>query len=329
MPAAISSPTRPEYLRDLGVAWMNRGHDFMQQGHRVSLEASLVAYNEAITTLRQLPIGENPSWANTLGAALMNRGQLLHRLHGVEQATVALGDFDEAAAILAPLCESNSVRGNPWPRRNLTGTFLNRASLLLDLGQFSTANTTAREAVVLAMPYERLDLIDADLSLKSRRCLCDALGRLLVEPGADQNALATEASDLVDESLALIRHWTGRHPGVFASLALRLFRYGTRLYRLHQSQFLAEFIQENLLADNLELRAIALAAIDDALADQLRDLEFLTIGDPASEHRLGIWRELSALRTRLAAWNISAKSFSARVSPSFPVIPSPFGTDTN
>ena len=307
---ATSSPATLDHLRDLGVAWMNRGHELMIQDHRVSLEASLAAYNEAITVLRQLPTTENAGWANSLGAALMNRGQLLHRLHGIEQATVALAAFDEAAALLQPLVstsaspsalQSFSLSSSPWPRRNLTGTLLNRASLLLDLAQFSTAASTAREALALATPHERLDLIEADLALKLRRCLCDAIGRLIVEPGADQNTLATAASDLVDESLALIRHWASRHPNAFASLALRFFRYGTQLYRLHQPQFLAEFIQENLSADNPELRAIALAAIDDALADQPRDGAFLTIGDPASERRLEIWRELSTLRTRLAA----------------------------
>lgn len=301
MPTATSSPAPLDHLRDLGVAWMNRGHELMLQDNRVSLEASLAAYNEAITVLRQLPTAENPGWDNSLGAALMNRGQLLHRLHGIEQAAVALSAFDEAAALLAPLAESDPAHGNPWPRRNLTGTLLNRASLLLDLGQFSIAATTAREALAFAAPHERLNLVDADLALKTRRCLCDALGRLIVEPGADQNALATAASDLVDESLALIRHWAANHPGAFAALALRLFRYGTQLYRLHQPQFLAEFIQENLSTDNPELRAIALAAIDDALADQPRDVAFLTIGDPASERRLEIWRELATLRTRIAA----------------------------
>lgn len=297
MPTATTSPASLAQLRDHGVAWMNRGHELMLQGNQVGLEAALAAYDEAIANLRRLPVAENPSWTNSLGAALMNRGHLLHRLHGIEQATVALEAFDEATLLLHSLLAGT----NPWPRRNLAGTLLNRASLLLDLAQFPAAATTARESLGLAKPHESLDLIDADLALKARRCLCDAIGRLIVEPGADQNILATEASDLMDESLALIRYWAVGHPAAFAALAVRLFRYGTQLYRLHQPQFLAEFIQENLVANQPEFHVIALEAIDDALADQPHDLAFLTIGDPASERRLQIWRELSFLRARLAA----------------------------
>ncbi len=53
-------------------------------------------------------------------------------------------------------------------------------------------------------------------------------------------------SDLVDDALALIRHWAARGEHSFQPLAVRFFHYGTQLYRFHQPHFLAEFIQENL-----------------------------------------------------------------------------------
>ncbi len=301
MSSVTSSPALLEPLRDLGVAWMNRGHALLQQGDPVSLDASLGAYHEAIAILRQLPVTENPSWANSLGAALMNRGQLVHRLHGVAQATVALGAFAEAEAILRPLCGSELARDtpSPWPRRNLTGTLVNRANLLLDLADFTAAARTAREALALVAPHEQTESVDADLALKARRALCDALGRLIVIPEADQDALAREASDLVDDALALIRDRAARGETAFAPLHVRFFRYGAQLYRLHQPHFLAEFIRENLPLADTELRSIAREAIDFALAD--RPAGFLTIGDPATERRLEIWRELADLRTRLAA----------------------------
>lgn len=176
--------------RDLGVAWMNRGHALLLQGDPASLAAALDAYHAAIGALRPLVCGSdlgrdsvNPSWANSLGAALMNRGHLLHRLHGPAQAAVALAAFDEAAAILRPLVPAIENRDskiqNPWPRRNLAGTLLNRANLLLDLADFTAAATAARAALALAAPSERTDPVDADLSLKARRACCDALGRLV------------------------------------------------------------------------------------------------------------------------------------------------------
>lgn len=274
---------------------MVRGHELMQRDDSVSLEASLDAYAHAVALLRpQVAPGRpvDPAGANSLGAALMNRGQLLHRLHGIEQAAPALAAFDEAIETLANI----PVVANPWPRRNLAGTLLNRANLLLDLARLADAAVAARAALALSLAHERTEVVDADLALKARRALCDAVGRLIVAPGADQEALAREASDLVDDAMALTRHWAGRGEAAFAALALRFFHYGTQLYRVHQPQFLAEFIRENLASDPA-FRAIALVAIDTALTE--RPAGFLTVGDPASMRRLETWRELTALRADL------------------------------
>jgi hypothetical protein len=294
----LTPPFPATQQRDLAVARMNRGHALMMPGDAAGLTAALEAYNEAIVRLRPLIANAGPeaaSWTNSLGAALTNRGHLLHRLHGVAQATLALEAYDEAAVLLRSL----SPRASPWPRRNLAGALLNRANLLLDLVRHTDGAAAAREALALSATQERFDVVDADLALKARRTLCDALGRLIVKPGADQASIAAEASDLVDDSLALIRDWTGRGENAFGPLAIRLFRYGTQLYRLHQPHFLAEFIRENLLQTDAEWRAIALESIDAALAG--RPDEFLTIGDPASERRVETGRELAALRSSLAA----------------------------
>ena len=86
--------------------------------------------------------------------------------------------FAEAAALLRGLTNAGShfpaAAPSPWPARNLAGTLLNRANLLLDLSQPATAATAAREALSLAAPQERFEAIDGDLALKSRRALCDA-----------------------------------------------------------------------------------------------------------------------------------------------------------
>jgi len=292
-----ASPQTPQEIRDIAVAWMNRGHELLLQGDQASLTAALEAYDEAIRRLRLLPLTERASWAISLGAALMNRGHLLHRLHGVNQAAIALAAFEEAAAVLRVLPDD----GSPWARRNLAGTLVNRANLLLDLGQPDAAGGVARDALILAAPHERAHPIEADLALKARRALGDALGHLLVVPGADQESLAREASDLVEDALALIRHWTQQEPAAFRGLALRFFHYGAQLYRYHQPHFLAEFIEENVPPADAELRALALNAIDAALQDRPRDRVFLTIGDPRSERIRQTWQDLLALRSRLAA----------------------------
>jgi len=286
----------PQQVRDAAIAGMNRAHESMLRGDKASLTAALDAYREAIQLLRTLAVGENPSWANSLAAAHMNRGQLLHRLFGVDQAAAALESFHEAIGLLEPIAGS----ANPWPRRNLAGTLLNRANLLLDLGEPGPAVGDARGALALCDPGARVDPIDADLALKARRALCDALGRVIVAPNANQREIASIASDLVDEALELIRHWNARGVDAFVELGTRFFRYGAQLYRVHQPHFLAEFISENLAVAPAETPAIAREIIAAALADHSRGGFFL-VGDEASERRLEICRELEALRATLTA----------------------------
>lgn len=274
---------------------MNRGHELALRGDGSSLAAAVDAYGEAIALLRRVPVAENPSWANSLGAALMNRGQLLHRLHGLAQAAVALAAFDQAESVLRTIPADD----NPWPRRNLAGTLVNRANLQLDCGRLAAAAADASDALQLAAPTERSEMIDGDLALKARRALGDALGHQLVAPDADQEAIARQASDVADDALALIRHWNGHTIPAFRLLALRFFRYGAHLYRFHQSHFLAEFLAENLPPDDGEFRAIALEAVDTTLMDGQTPGRIFTMGDPRSERLRQTWHDLSALRQRL------------------------------
>jgi len=285
---------------DLAVSWMNRGHALMQQAGEKDLRDAIASYAQAIAVFRQLPVGENPRWANSFGAALMNHGQLLHRVHGHAHATESLASFDRAVSVLAPICTSESDRSNPWPRRILAGTLLNRSNLLLDLGQFSRAMPDAQKAVALSARDERTEPVDAELSLKARRALCDSLGQLLVTPGADQASLASEASDLVDDALEVIRHWSAQGQTDLQPLASRFFRFGAQLYRQHQPHFLGEFIAENISVAGPEGKTIALEAIDAVLAASVADKKFLIVGDPVSERRRQIWRELTALREELS-----------------------------
>lgn len=291
---------------------MNRGHELQLQDGAAALAAAIDAYGQAAALLRPLPLEENPSWANSLGAALMNRGALLHRAHGLARAEAAHASFDEAVATLQtffataapPILSPSALRSfglsSPWPRRNLAGSLLNRANLRLDLGRSADARDDAARAVAFVAPHERSDLVDADLSLKARRTLCDALGRLIVAGGADQEAIARAASDLVDEGLALARHWTARGAPRPRELALRLFHFGAQLYRRHQPHFLAEFITEALAAAPADaaLRHLAREIADAALADPPRQ-RYLTVGDPDSERDLRTSRELRSLRFEL------------------------------
>ena len=55
-----------------------------------------------------------------------------------------------------------------------------------------------------------------------------------------------EATDAVDDGLALVRSWEQRGGVWFRGLAFDLFRFGARVYAHYQPQFLEEFIEDNL-----------------------------------------------------------------------------------
>lgn len=297
MPAALALPVSRPLQADLAIAAMNRGHAHLLRGSPATLLEAHAEYGEAIELLRPLITADpQPGWGNSLGAALMNRGQLTHRLHGLERAADALADFGEAARLLKAITSTT-----PWPRRNLAGVFINRANLLLDLERPADAAHDAREARHESVATARTELVDADLTLKAARVLCDALGQLVVTTGADQESLARDASDTVDEALELARHWAARGTTIFHPLVQRLLVFGLQLYRFHQPHFLAEFIRENVPLADPDTLAVVRTTIDAALDDQLLTGRYLTIGDPITERRLQTCRDLEAVRSQLSA----------------------------
>lgn len=280
-----------------GLVWMNRGSALQRCGDREHTQAALEAYDEAIVRLR--PQAGDPDRGVSLAAALMNRGLLLHRLHGTAQAAAALAAYAEAEELLvSPENHAPSMT----LRRNLAGVRVNRSNLLLDLDVAKAGATAAREAIATVDSVAHADFECAGVALMARRALCDALGRLLVAPGADQDTLAAEASDVVDDALALVRHWGPAGRAAFAPLMTRLYRYGARLYRAHQPHFLGEFLFENLAVPaSPELIDIASEALAGALAD-LQRTQPLVAGNAATERVLALARDLRAAQAHLASF---------------------------
>lgn len=288
--------------RNHAVAAMNRGHSAMGNDDSALLEIALAEYQLAIDELRNLPLADHPDWANSLGAALMNRGSLLHRTHGVERADDALEAFREAIAVLSVI----PVGKQPWASRNLAGTRLNRANLLIDLRRHEEAREDAEAALQLVNEGAGENIVDAELALKARRALCDALGQLVVSPETDQDSIADQAGDVVDDALTLVRHWESRGVDRFRSIGIRLFIFGAELYRRHQPHFLAEFVFECVNPQSSvrsgfgrELIAIAREKLTLALRDH--DAPGLHIaGDPATERRLQTRAEIALALERFS-----------------------------
>lgn len=302
-----SAPVHPS--TDLAIAWMNRGNALLKLGSTPCLVDAANAYDEAIAILGTSAFEKNSAARNSLGAAWMNRGLAFHRQPGTKNLEEAARSQREAIAVLQTLPPGE----NPSHRRNLAAARLNLANVLLDSplpDRFIASREAARAALALCSGEEKLDLIAADLALKARRCLCDALGHQLSAnetAGISNDATAAEASDTIDASLALIRQWEQRGVQNFRPLAIRFFRFGAHFYRLHQPHFLAEFVLEMLdpktspgaISGDRELHAIAEDALALAIATLRRSPVFIA-GNPDENRLLQTFRELHAAKNRLA-----------------------------
>lgn len=302
-----SAPATPTL--DVAIAWMNRGN-LLQQLAPPDFPAALAAYDAAIALLRTAPTADLAA-RNSLGAAWMNRGLAAHRLATPESILDAVRAHAEAIAVLGAL----PLATNPIFPRNLAAALLNQANALLDTARpelFAAALAAARSAIELTAPAATTALEFADLTLKARRVLCDTLGQLLTLHESARlplGPLTAEAGDTVDAGLALARHWEAQGVAHFRPTAVRLFRFGTQLYRFDQPHFLAEFILESLdpavspgaLPLEPEVLAIATEAITRTLATLRAPSAGFQLDDPAHARRLQTWRDLKAAEARLAA----------------------------
>jgi tetratricopeptide (TPR) repeat protein len=292
--------------RARALAAMNRGNALQRRGDRANLAAAVHAYDDAIALFAMLPLEHDPALRNNCGTAWLNRGRALQLRRDASSLAAAVASHERAIGLLRSLPEN----GPAFFTRNLAGAWLNLADALLESttpGGHSRARDAAKTAADLVASREETDPEFADLGLKARRAFVEALGHLLVAAGSDRgacDALASHATDAIDEGLALARRWESHGHVSLRPLAARLFRFGAQLYRLHQSHFLAEFLLENVapgaFADDPEFRAIARDALAAARAELARPRLF-HLGDRESEKAASLARELAAAEREVAA----------------------------
>ena len=117
----------------------------------------------------------------------------------------------------------------------------------------------------------------------------------------------TEATDAVDEGMALARHWETSGDPQFRAAATDLFRFGCRVYQTYQPHFLTEFLLENLdpaqspgaFTDNHQMQSSALNAIWHSLRE-LQQGGFKAISTPRFEKVLAQLQGLRIAGDRLA-----------------------------
>jgi hypothetical protein len=284
-----------EARRLRGIIWMNIGNAHRKQATPDSPAEAVADYDRAIAMLDTGAAGGDAAWRNSLGAAWLNRGLVRHEQGTPVTLADAIHSFEMALCTLEtlPLDESR------WPRLNRAAAWMNLGNAHLGsdaADRLPAARVAATQALALTVPRERQDPVAAELSLKARRVWCDAAGQLLPLAATEDETetLAREAADVVDAGLALWRHWEQGGPTSLRPAAERLFRFGARLCRQHQPQFLAEFLRENI-----QFAAPVREELDSALASLGRHAPF-RLSDPRQERLLLAWRDLRALQAELA-----------------------------
>lgn len=312
----------PPACHALGLAWMNRGNALQKlspgapgSGDRTrpdALRDAVAAYDEAIALFRTLPIETEPALRNHLGAAWLNRG---HAHIGAGDFDSAAGCFEHAIAELAQL----PIATDPYFRLNLAGAHTNLAHATFESAP-KRAAASARSALAVLAEVERAHEAFAGLSLRARRALVMALGVQLHHgtggvaptvsdshgrdiPAATRASLVSEATDTIDDGLAIARDLETHGISHHRPLACRLFRLGVQLYGTHQPHFLGEFVLETLampaFANDDEFRDIADAALAEALIDVQRPHTFMA-GTPETEKRVATARSVREAQQQLA-----------------------------
>ena len=234
-------PWREQPLTAWGLAagWINRG-DVLRRVDEPRGEEALESYARAIEVLDSLPLGENAAYPERLMLAWINRGTTAGDMRRIDPA---LACFSEAEKLLSKW--ETGFR----PERILLESMLrvNRARVFLEAGRMDEGCAESDRAVRVLGPLEPGDGLIAEAGVRARATLCRALAGWLDQPGASEpdGDWIAKATDAVEEALAIVKR-----SGMAAEIAADLVRYGARIYRVCQPQFLVEFIRECLAGDN-------------------------------------------------------------------------------
>ena len=241
-------PLETSPLLRFGVAacWLNRADALMRLSGVPQIAEAVRSCDKGIQVLRTLPLGEDARFPRRLALAHHNRALFL-QAQG-RPVGDAIPDLDEALAVLQSE-DAAAIEDLPYL---LSVVWTNLAHALAVEGSPEAAvraRAAASQAIALVSEAEGEAPGAAEVGLKARHALCRALAQRL---SAGQAADTTtpddvhEATDAVDEGLALVRLWEQRGVAAFRGAAVDLFRFGLNIYLVYQPQFLQEFLDENL-----------------------------------------------------------------------------------
>ncbi len=276
--------------------WYNMGNalQMAENAHGDTMRC----YENALALAQEFQVSE-PGHFSLIAGIWLNYGNTLGRTEDDPSLEKALRCYDNAIRLFQHL----TLQPGQPQEYELASAWANKANILsLEEKTWSDPQAALREAqcaLDIVSGKEETNLHLAEISLKARRARCQAYGVLLPKQDEQADERYHAASDEVDHAMELIRVWEQRQIPAFRELAVRLFHFGSHLYRIRQPRFLAEFVEETLggIAEP-RLWEMARSVVSEALTD-LREKQTVVIGAPATETLLTTVRELEQLQQRL------------------------------
>lgn len=221
----------------LAAGLLNRADALTKMGSAQAVQG----YDESLRVINGLPFGANPLFVRRLAIAWSNRGLALQARHSFKEAEQS---FETAINVLLKE-NATAIKDRDYL---LAAALMNLANLQVRGSEITQAKTTAKEAIVLADQDQYKDPHMAEIGLKARHILCQTIAVLIKENVYNRlvrKELIDEATDAVDEGMALARYWQQRGLKRFLVLSQELFSFGSKVYQLFQPHFMGEFLQEN------------------------------------------------------------------------------------
>jgi tetratricopeptide (TPR) repeat protein len=225
---AIALRQRLDLEADVGfrygftAGWLNRADALTRLAGPERLYEAVQAYDIALTELDKLPRGQDPRFELRRGIAWMNRGFTLAAMTRPVRRDEALSSFQNAVSVL----HGSPFTNTPEHRRALAASLVN--IVRIQPVDDSRTDVLLHEALRVVSDLELSDIPAAEIALQARIALCRSLARGSIDQETD-----VTISDLVDDGLS-------------RKLVADLFAFGATFYRIHQPQFLGEFLRENM-----------------------------------------------------------------------------------
>jgi hypothetical protein len=255
----------------LAACLLNRADALVRLGGAERLSCALTDADEAVGILRELPLGEDDRFPRRLAMALHNGGLVRQVSARPEEIDLAATAFRDALAVL------NHDQSTRIPDRDYLRGVVWMSLANLEAGREDPeADRRARDAVKMSLVHlanlETTDPGAAEAGVRARHVLCRCCASALSRPAPAGEPMPNEvhdATDAVDEGLALAREWERRGVIGLRPLAVDLFRFGVRVYARYQPHFVREFIEENVNPAQSSSAFVESAEMQQALQEAL------------------------------------------------------------